>query len=507
MIKIEFKINSTEIIFLLRNKPYYKDVNTIVMGFPYNMDCHSFSIADVEKVKGYYTYIKITSDNLTIINDIAGNYRMYYMKKSNKIYISDDFLTLFNLLDVSERIPDIFEIEYWDKHRYTTGEGTFVKSIKKFKPAHITVITENNINEHSYFKNIEHIPNREKHFEEILSDLRDSISIIKTMPQKKVLLFSGGADSTLLVKLLQEQKVDFIPVFGKITPANSMNFDDELKVKYSANKLGINVKELLIDANKSLHPEIVDIMFTDRAIAYLLFGMVEAIKKEFGNDVIILTGEIADSILNFGPTDNDIVGFIGRKLMFDRKSLINILFLHILKISRKRYCNCCLPKNLNEFLCSFFDDNAYKCIIDKSKSKDYYDKCLSIVNKYKTNLNYHSLMMYLKAFGFLQGSDQYVYVQAAEFYNLKIILNFATQKIIYSTIKNTDYKYEIYHPKSVVYKILKDVFNYKMPDIKKYKNYKKEQSKNEPFRFMIENKNKVFYEKLNSLEFAEEVKI
>ena len=102
----------------------------------------------------------------------------------------------------------------------------------------------------------------------------------------------------------------------------------------------------------------------------------------------------------------------------------------------------------------------------------------------------------------MQGSDDYVNVQNCEFNEIKSIFLFATPQIIYSTIKNTDYIYEILHPKSVTYKILKKVFNYKIPNIKKEKNYKKNWNTKERYTDYEQKVYLNFYKKMNSLEFV-----
>lgn len=508
MLKQEYKIGNKNIIFLFQYKPYYQDYNTIVMGFPYNMNVKIFSKNDVDNVKGYYIYFKLDNECLTVINDIAGNFRTYYMEKENNIYFSDDFLTLFNLLEKSERIPNRFEIEYWNKHRYTTGGNTFVECIKKIKPAHITTITKYGISEESYFKNIKNIPNRQKHFEEVLADMRETVSEIKKMPQKKVLLFSGGADSTLIVKMLQEQNVDFIPVFARVEPTNSMNYDDILKIKYSAEKLGINVKEIVVNRDFVLPENLINIFFTDRFIATMFYQTVMRIKEKYGNDTIIITGQVADSIFGFGATERGCFPFIQRHLLFKPLNIINYFLLEIVKFFRAKYKIYRVPRTIEEYKCGFLDEKAYLPIIDKTKSINYYVRIKNIVDTSERKLkDIKALFMYLKIYGFIQGSDNYGQVQIPESLELKSILFFCTPKIVYSTVQNTDYKYEIFHPKSVVYKVLKDVFNYTLPNIKKVENYKKEWGHKQKYTEYELDIHKCFYDKLNSLEFAEEVHV
>ena len=152
------------------------------MGFPYNMDVENFNKTQIDKIKGYYTFIKFYDDYIEIINDIMANYRTYYMQKDDTTYFSNDFLILFNMLSKEEREPNKFEIEYWDKHRYTTGGETVCTKIHKIKPAHIYKFYPDKIEENLYFKDLENKPNRKRHFEEVLADMRDTVSLIKNLP-------------------------------------------------------------------------------------------------------------------------------------------------------------------------------------------------------------------------------------------------------------------------------------------------------------------------------------
>ena len=508
MLNKEIKIGNKTFKFIFKHKPYYEDENTIVMGFPYNMDVENFNKTQIDKIKGYYTFIKFYDDYIEIINDIMANYRTYYMQKDDTTYFSNDFLILFNMLSKEEREPNKFEIEYWDKHRYTTGGETVCTKIHKIKPAHIYKFYPDKIEENLYFKDLENKPNRKRHFEEVLADMRDTVSLIKNLPQKKFLLFSGGADSTLCVIMLQEQNVDFIPVFAKHIPTNSMNYDDTLKVLYSADKLGIELAEIKINTTKHIDTEIIDTMFMDRSITQLFFVVVEELKEKYGEDIVLLNGQAADSILGFGPTEKNIGQFFIRTILNKPFCLLSRLFLMIIKIFRPQCRNLKNVKNIKEYFIAFYDEKFYMPLIDKDKNEKYFNMIKSILNQLCTNFsNKFAKMMYLKIFGFIQGSDNYVNVQNCEKYGFHSIFMFGTPQIIYSTVQNTDYKYEIYHPKSVVYKILKDVFHYEMPNIKKKKNYKKEIKQEKTFRQYEQEVYKNFYNKMNTLEFSEEVKV
>lgn len=497
------KLGNKNIKIICNHNPYFQNENTIIFGFPFNIEKRPILKEELNQAKGYFLQININNNAIEITNDIAGLYRFYYLETNNTLYFSNNFMTLFNILPKEQRTFDNFEYEFWDKHRYTTGGNTVCNKIKKIKPAHIYKFTDTGIIENLYYKDFENKPNRKKHFDEVLADLRDTVSIIKKMPQKKFLLFSGGVDSTLLVKMLQEQNVDFIPIFGKQVPTNSMNYEDELKIKYSAKLLGIKPIEIEVDISEELDSKIIDIMFLDRSITQLFFKIAEKLKKQYGNDIILLNGQSSDSIFNFGATEKGGFPFIQRMLLFNPILFLNILLFKIIQLCRSKYNKYRVAKNIKEYYIAFFDEKAYLPVIDKTKNEQYYDNIKKIINNIRSFIkNKYAYLMYLKIYGFMQGSDDYVNVQNCEFNEIKSIFLFATPQIIYSTIKNTDYIYEILHPKSVTYKILKKVFNYKIPNIKKEKNYKKNWNTKERYTDYEQKVYLNFYKKMNSLEFV-----
>ena len=508
MYRKEFTIGDNKFIFLLKNQPYFEASDTIVLGYPYNMNINTFSEKDVDKVKGYYVYIKYEKNLIKIINDLCGLCRLYYLQEDNIVYFSDDFMTLFNQLPIEKRTPDLFAIEYWHKHRYTPDNLTFLKAIRKIKPSNIYKFEENKMDEQLYYKDITNIPNKQNNYNNILQDLRNSISIIKEIPKKKFVLFSGGADSTLIVKLLQEQNVEFVPVFAKHIPTNSMNYDDILKVKQSSKLLNIETQDVIIDTNQDITLEYINDCIIDRANIRWTYNIINELKNKYGEDIILITGEAADSILNFGPTGYSFGDYISRNIMFNNKSLYTKCLFKILQISREYYRNMEIPKNEEEYFQSFLDEKFYKVLNDKSKTVAYKNNLYNIVKKYSNILkSKYALMMYLKISSFIQGSDQQVFINPSNYFGIKLIFLFATPQIMYSTVKNTDYKYEINHPKSVVYKILKDVFNYEMPNIKKVHDYKKNKKQYDSIGDYESKIHNQFFERFKELNFSEKVDI
>ncbi len=502
MLEKEFKLNTKTFKLLFTHKPFYDNENTLVMGFPYNQNIENFPEDEPDKVKGYFFYFKFKDNKLKAISDICGMYRVYYLEKGDTTYFSNDFFTLFNLLDKNERHLDKFELEYWKKHRYTTGKGTVCKEIKKIMPAHIYEFSDEGIKKELYFKNTKNVPNRKKHFENVLTDLRETISIIKKMPQKKLLLFSGGVDSTLVLHLLKEQNVEFTPVFGVSNPPNNVIYDDILKVLNSAKKLGIEPEEVETDSSQEFEDKTVDLLLMDRNAALIIYNTIEAIKKKYGEDVIIITGQCSDSILNFGPTNKGFRFDVSRHFLFKPFSLLNKIFFGFTKLIYPMYKNCNLAKNKDEFLRAFFDDISYVPVIDNNKDESYLSRIKEIVSSVKEHLKeFYSRVMYLKIFGFIQGSDDFLMVQSTEFGGggCRCALVFASPKIIYSTIENTDFSHEIMNPKSVNYEIMKKVFGYEMPKLKKKTSGTGEDKKIHSYKKYEKFMYQKFYKRMESL--------
>jgi asparagine synthetase B (glutamine-hydrolysing) len=284
-----------------------------------------------KKIPGVW-FIKAKINNETIlISDIVGGLRVYYTIKDNKLYL----FTVF-----SEKPYKKIEIHkeeelFWKRHSYTTGIGTLDKRVYKFPPASYIILTNNEVVEkldyrkfNIYLDDIDNTPNDKKLKDNIFSDLEETIKALKG---KTVLLaWSGGLDSNLLVILLKEYKIDFIPYYLSFYPKDNDFLSDDYKVEKMSKILGIEPFMINIDLKTlDIDSKIIKDNLNDKHWGFYLFGdlpvrkMLQSynLKKE---DIVILSGQSSDSIFTWGVRWKAFGGVLQRYLIikFLEKSLI-----------------------------------------------------------------------------------------------------------------------------------------------------------------------------------------
>ena len=79
---------------------------------------------------------------------------------------------------------------------------------------------------------------------------------------------------------------------------------------------------------------------------------IEYLKKKYGKNVLIISGQSCDSILSFGPSQNTVPNFFARYLINFPFSIFSKIIPHILNLKFKQKLNN--PKNLREFYETFF---------------------------------------------------------------------------------------------------------------------------------------------------------
>ena len=466
-----FLSNNTEVCIQINAPIYFENEKKVVFGFPFNYEKinQKESLNNLtENLKGYWLILLIHEDRIEIITDILGGVRVYYTEKENHIIVSDDYLFLEE--KTNNKKVNTVEIEYWKKHGFTTGKGTFLENIKKVSPASILRITTKGLSESTYFKDLNRISNANKHAEYIHNDLKDTFSKIKDLDKKVILLFSGGKDSCLLLQYLLKANIDFIPIFFKTNPLYETTAGDLNRAKNVASKLNLKLTEIEIDLSKisiEEKQEIIKQQTLDKHYSLLHYYGMKKINEIYGNEVIVINGQSSDSILSFGPSENSKMSYFRRNIMYFPKSFISKIGLLLLCLkTRKRFR---LPKSSEERLVSLFDEYKYTRVIETGKSKKY----LSYIKKYLNSKteefdSYFSKEMYSKILSFSQGSDNQVVVKSAFFHNLDVIMPFATPSIIYSTILYKNEKLEINEPKYCIHQILSDYFQFNYDELIKH---------------------------------------
>ena len=481
MLVRELSISSKQTIVLnFKNQPFFESEKCLIFGYPFNFtnDKKEMPISTlVHDLKGYWLIVEIESEEIRITTDILGGYRVYYSQKNDSIYVSDDFLELENILD--DTSINSIELEFWEKHRFTTGKGTFLNEIAKVSPSSTLKISKNGISEISYFKNVVRKSDAGQHMKIVNNDLEDSFNHIENSKKKVILMFSGGKDSCLLLQYLKERSINFELLFFKISPVTKMVAADLTRARNVASKLKIDLKEIDIDLTKITEKEkyfCVKQQILDRHYSILHYFGMKMIKDIYGTDVIIINGQSSDSILSFGPSENSLMSYFRREMMYFPSSFLSRLGLFLLSVkSRKRFK---LPTTIHEKLLSLFDEFKYSRVLEIEKSAEYHYYLEDYI-KQKTDQfsSYESKEMYTKILSFCQGSDNQVVVNSANYYSLKVIMPFATPEIIYGTVKYKDEHLEVKRPKYVVDDILLEKYHFNYLDLMGKSNLKENKVK------------------------------
>lgn len=468
-------LDKTTIIIHLSEQPLISTKETVIFGNPFGFKDSYLKLDNNDfgnTVKGYWAKLDFKKDSFSLVNDILGGYRLYYSKKNNQIVISDDYKYILSELQISPVKNDI-EYQYWQKHNFTTGKSTFIKGIEKISPASILEIKNNKIQSSTYFKDVIRKPNSKKHQKAVHKDLLETFNTIKEQSKNNVLLFSGGKDSCLLLQYLLKDKIPFTPVFLKLEPANKYGASDLKKVRSISKKLNLNLEEIVVNVSnisEKTIEQIIEKQIFDKHYSLLHYLGYNAIREKYGKDCLVINGQSSDSILSFGPSENSLMSYFRRNIMYNSNSITSKLGLFLLKIKTKKSFK--LPSNELEKLFALFDEFKYTRVIDTGLAKDYKDYIYKYIKTQTSFLqNYDSKEMYVKIASFNQGSDNQVVVNSSKYNQLNTIMPFATPEIIYNTVKYKDENLEIKSPKYVIEKILKEEFSfyYKKADTKNIK--------------------------------------
>ncbi len=459
-----------KVILKFSESPFLEKNKSVVFGNPTNFQESDFQLDTFEfgnTVNGYWLKIDFYNDELKFTNDILGGYRVYYFKKKNEIYISDDYTFILNFY-VDKLIKNEIEYQYWIKHGFTTGNSTFIQNLKKISPASILTITSDEIKEESYFKDFKRNSNIILHKEKVHKDLLNTFNYIKSTKQKVILLFSGGKDSCLLLQYLLKLDIQFTPVFFKLNPISKFGVEDLKRVRAVSKMLDLDLDEIevnLFEITQKIKTQIVKKQLFDKHFSLLHYIGNKQLVSKYGNDCLIINGQSSDSILSFGPSEKSLMSFFRRHIMYNQNSIYSKVGLILLILKTKKRFK--LPLNEKEKLFALFDEFKYTRVIDKSLGDKYYNYIVNYINNKTEHLtSYHSREMYTKILSFSQGSDNQVVVNSSKYYGLNTVMPFATPKIIYATVTNKDEKEEITNPKYVIEKILIEEFSFFYKDLK-----------------------------------------
>ena len=480
MFKKEITLDSVKVFFEISGNVQEVEKNTFFFGFPLlpgRVDVKGKPAEDwIHLIKGYFLYLRIEKDSFFLANDITSGFRLYYLMAKSGIYFSDRYSGLINKAK-EEDLTEVNrnEVIFLKKKGYTTGGKTVLKYLNKMKPASFLFWKDNRLGEKIYFKTVKQLPNRKKYAESVHNDIEESFDLLKRWKDPKILLFSGGVDSTLLALSLKNKRINFTPIFFLLKPCYRENLSDLSKCKSVAKHFNLDVRVLEIDWEfcDLERLNVFDWMLFDRHFSLGFFHVARAISAEFGKDTIVICGQSADSIFSYGPSTNSLRDVFNRSLFHFRWKfyswVLNSLFFCCRMDRRfKKY----EPRYLvdkRSYLYWFLNSLGYFPVSIKGPLEDfqkYYEDIIDFVTYFIRNTE--SATMYLKIYSHLQGSDNQVVINSFRNAGIhRILLPYATPQIIYNTLRFRNGKMDVFNPKYVVYDIIKNYFKAEMPKIKK----------------------------------------
>ncbi len=434
----------------------YKKKNLFIFGFPQKKNLSKINKDNIKKeyknILGYYFIILINKNSIEFYTDIVSNYRVYFKIEKKTLSIFDDE----NLFKNSRKnIIDKNYFSFFIEKNYTPGNSTFFKNIYKFQPStHYYFNSHFQIKKNILFPNLKNIPDEKKCKEEIKKFFKNEFRKIKD--EEVILLFSGGLDSYFLYKTLKENSIKFKCAYFYTYPASYETEKNLDKVKYICENDGVALDLIKVDLKhlKSAQSFIKKKMAFNYHFSLIFFKGIEYLKKRYGKNILIISGQSCDSVLSFGPSQNTIPNFFARYLINFPFSFFSKFIPHILNLKfKEKLFN---PKNIEEFYTLFFKSFYYYALGNSlhSKKSEFIN---DLLQDSKFINNRYSKLMFLKCYGFLQGSDNMIMIKSANHQKIyKILLPFASYKFISIILKFYNFRKDVFFPKYILKSFCKE---------------------------------------------------
>ena len=431
----------------------FKKKNIFIFGCPLGIELDKINenniFEEIKNLSGFFFIVIIKKKKIIFITDAVSNFRVYYKIYNKKLILFDNLKNIKNSKNQLDReIYNFFLIK-----NYTPGNKTFYKKLYKFQPCTIYEFN-GKLKSKIYFEQKKNKPNFKNLVNSVEKYLDEEILKIKKNNKKNILLFSGGKDSCLLFQNLIKNKVDFIPIYFHTYPDTKETLKNLNLVKLYSLKYKKKIRILKININNKIPSNFYSqFMLFEYHLSILHFFGIRQIKKIFGNNILIISGQSCDSVLSYGPSQYTISNFIARFIIHFPKNPISKIFIKIinLKFKRKIY----EINNLEDFYKSFYYSFFYYPILINENKHFRLDQQLK--EFIKNDKNMIANLMYLKCHGFLQGPDNLILINAAKYFKIKsIIMPYANYKFIQIITRYYNFKLDIILPKYLIDLLLKN---------------------------------------------------
>ncbi len=446
----------------------------------------------IQNNEGDFFGLEMNGETITLFQSIHFPSRVYLKIKNDDWYLTDSASDL--LQDINELEYNSFELQFFMLHGSSTAFSTYFKGIYKLIPGELIESPFYKIDDYKYrlnnnlfVKQLRKRMQREISFQEFD---RSCNNVIEKYKNKSIgVLFSGGADSTFLLEKLREQlpdsKITALVFYSKEISSVPSWIDKKTAIKF-LEKNNINYRIINPISEEDLQDSILTNIKTipfDSHGSFWIGGALRNIANEYD---ILVTGQNADSIYNFGPTvRKDLTKVIKEKTLkgsgfgeelkrllyeserCDKLKTRNKSFLYktVLKFLMKKQGGICLDyKNYTyqDFLKGFFSQTKY---IADYRSKEYYSyicdnslfnaKLDEITNSImQLQLSSKADLILGKILSFILGADSMVMYEIAKKIKQNISFTFVENTMLDMFCEYSFSKEDTKKPKKFIYEYL-----------------------------------------------------
>lgn len=413
--------------------------------------------AGMSEPGGYYLRVHDSADGLRLSTDLLGGFRCYALWQGDTLHLSDRWPDLVDRLRESGRLAlDPHEHLFWQLHRYTTGGRTLFVGLDKLAPASDFVFGTSGLAARNRFPDIPCEPDADRHTQIVWERLVCWADSLRLSGRPVVLFFSGGLDSTLLALVLQKRGIPFVALFCRPDPIYPEAARDLAKARARSQLMRITLHELEVplDLSPEGTSQITQDLLFDRHFGALHYAAMKAVRGNWGEEVYVVNGQSADSILSYGPSENTLGHRAARTILYQAKGLPCRVACMAARVRFRR--PFALPKGDDERLLAFFDNDNYFSLLCLDRPSNYISFLGNLLKNVTGDfLYFESARMFLKIYGFLQGSDNQVVIQSAKAMNCPFIeMPFVDPGIVFSTMQYRDPMLELRVPKYPVRRLL-----------------------------------------------------
>lgn len=450
---------------------------------PEELDRFDIDLADddsvgelVNRLGGYFCLVitDLRTGTTRLATDLYGNYRLYAISDGQSVIISDDWRALTERLRDQESGVEInpHEQYYFQRHRYTTGGGTFVKGLHKILPGSLLTQRDGRLNWRPCLRTrIERQYDDSRYAQENLCLITETIRDKLQPDRPNLLFFSGGIDSTFLACVMGKAGIEFTPLLTRWEPTDRDNLVDQNKARIVTKHLGLPLMVCHVDLQRNQQ-------LVDRAALRNPFDKPYPVPFEYTYKWLaekygpcnIINGQSSDSIYCWGASGKTIGSFLQR-------FLVNDLFVRAPGLARRLAASAIaavyrrrwsvpyrfrVPVGEDDYWVGLLDPQGYLPVVHTEQEyAEYHSFLQRIVTRLRQGLDNDSeaMRIYMKMM-YLQGPANVYIIQAARGYGHNLILPFVDARVLNLRRRYQNDKRDLVHPRYVLEKTLTQTFGF-----------------------------------------------